>query len=194
MHRLGVGGSSGQLVITSACYALQHAFKKVLPLGKDYYRPSSADMLWQGCTAGEKTVPRSLIFPILNRFLALEILDPDTFVLEVAESKWMLFPYEIRETTNRLIDFADLQHATWKTLISLHLAIKKVDALLTVVGRGNREAAAWLRNLRYPVQLLVACQAAESRKSRRWNMRVTLNTVVVTGMVAGIALEAWFLF
>lgn len=49
------GGHSGQFVITRAVHALQHAFVKVLRLGKAYYRPSSAEMVWPGCTAGEQT-------------------------------------------------------------------------------------------------------------------------------------------
>lgn len=61
--------------------------------------------------------------------------------LEVAVASWMLSSPELGETANRLIAFADSQQGILQLLNPLQLAIAKVEALLTVVGRGSREEA-----------------------------------------------------
>lgn len=56
-----------------------------------YHYQSTADGAWTGCTRSEPKRLGRLIFPDLDRLLALYITSPDVFVLKVAEAARMFF-------------------------------------------------------------------------------------------------------
>lgn len=116
--------------------------------------------MWRVCMKGEGRSTRTLVFPDVDRVLALALPDADAVTLAVTTVNCMFSTHKLGETSRSLIDFEVRSRDTWSRLTPLRVAAHKMDALLTVVCRGIRDTVEWNGIPRCPDQLLDLYQAA----------------------------------